>query len=316
VQEDGENVLVFNPNEQQTSLYSLKELGLDEEYTYMDEIKCYFQYHGMYAAEGYTLMAALPKAEANRIMNVHDCFFMIVYLAFLVISLAIFFLRRRKYISWYRWFELRMEKFRVKYKLWELHPGQAYNTASCVMLYSKEHPYEFRQDFPFTQLTEEEKEKERKDRALFAAIIVGIIAAIFILTAVYNAIRSSHYNRANAKIQTAVEAQLESCLSGEMEALGSSSEYYNAGDMINVMENLFPGEDIYYYMYASKEDDTLTFVFTTENKTNVYINRYIPVDGKLGAADTYYDLSLSFVSEKVQPDTVLNKHTGVLLAEE
>jgi hypothetical protein len=45
VPEDGEHVLVFNPNKQQTSLYSLKELGLDEEYTYMDEIKCYFQYH-------------------------------------------------------------------------------------------------------------------------------------------------------------------------------------------------------------------------------------------------------------------------------
>jgi hypothetical protein len=69
----------------------------------------------------------------SNTMNVHDCFFMIVYLAFFVISLAIFFIRRRKYISWYRWFDLRMNKFREKYKLWELHPGQAYNTTTSVM---------------------------------------------------------------------------------------------------------------------------------------------------------------------------------------
>ena len=47
-------------------------------------------------------------------------------------------------------------------------------------------------------------------------------------------------------------------------------------------------------------------------KTNVYIDRYTPVEGAVGDLNTIYKLEISMVSNVIQPDDVLNNYTGIL----
>ena len=47
-------------------------------------------------------------------------------------------------------------------------------------------------------------------------------------------------------------------------------------------------------------------------KTNVYIDRYTPVEGAVGDLNTIYKLEISMVSNVIQPYDVLNNYTGIL----
>ena len=51
---------------------------------------------------------------------------------------------------------------------------------------------------------------------------------------------------------------------------------------------------------------------TTKKKTNVYIDRYTPVEGAVGDLNTIYKLEISMVSNVIQPYDVLNNYTGIL----
>ena len=53
-------------------------------------------------------------------------------------------------------------------------------------------------------------------------------------------------------------------------------------------------------------------MYATEKKTNVYIDRYTPVEGAVGDLNTIYKLEISMVSNVIQPDDVLNNYTGIL----
>jgi hypothetical protein len=76
------------------------------------------------------------------------------------------------------------------------------------------------------------------------------------------------------------------------------------------MEASFPEEDIYYNLIVSKE--YISFVYTTEKKTNVYLDRYVPVEGNVGETGLEYTLEISMVSDAIQPDDILTNYTGVL----
>ena len=83
--------------------------------------------------------------------------------------------------------------------------------------------------------------------------------------------------------------------------------------MVERAKESFPGEDIYYKLQTTK--DYVTLVITTEKKTNVYFDRYVPVDGNVGDEGVSYKLEISMVSDAIQPDDVLHNYTGILKAD-
>lgn len=72
----------------------------------------------------------------------------------------------------------------------------------------------------------------------------------------------------------------------------------------------FQDEDVYYKLVTT--DDYVALAITTKKKTNVYIDRYTPVEGAVGDLNTIYKLEISMVSNVIQPDDVLNNYTGIL----
>jgi hypothetical protein len=309
VQEDGINVLVKNPNEGQTSIYSLKELGLNEqEYEYGDEIECFFLKNEEGAKEKYTLAVAMPKPQSDHLKHVFDLAFFVGYVAGIVICVAGLFIRKRKYTSWYQGFYWRMEKFCSDYGVYRMYPNQG--TVDAFIRYGDEYPQEFGRTFPLTHLTNEEEKNRKKQIFTAAAIAFGIMALIIACIGVAVTIQSIKEERVNDARTAAVKLELDTSLSGGLKPLGDTSDYYNLSDMVERMEASFPGETIYYNLIVT--ETYVSFVYTTEKKTNVYIDRYTPVEGNVGEAGLEYKLEIAMVSDAIQPDDVLTNYTGVL----
>jgi hypothetical protein len=311
VQEDGISVLVKDPNKGQTSTYLLTELGLNEqEYKYRDEIECFFLKNEDGSEEKYTLAAALPMSQSNHLKHVFDLAFFVGYVSVLVICVAGFFIKRRKYTSWYPEFYWRMEKFCSDYGVYRMYPDQDTDTVDVFIRYGDEHPQEFARNFPLTRLTKAEEREHKKQ--IITAVLIAFCVWLIIISGVYVVvtIQSIHDERVNDARRAAVKLELDTSLSNGMEPLGASSDYYNIADMVERMEASFPEEDIYYNLIVSKE--YISFVYTTEKKTNVYLDRYVPVEGNVGETGLEYTLEISMVSDAIQPDDILTNYTGVL----
>jgi hypothetical protein len=201
-----------------------------------------------------------------------------------------------------------MEKFCSDYGVYRMYPNQ--DTVDAFMRYGDEYPQEFVRNFPLTHLTKEEEKNRKKQIFTAAAIAFGIMALIIACISVAVTIQSIKDERENDARTAAVRLELDSSLSGELEPLGDTSDYYNLSDMVERMETSFPGETIYYKMIVT--ETYISFVYTTEKKTNVYIDRYMPVEGNVGEAGLEYTLEIAMVSDAIQPDDVLTNYTGVL----
>ena len=84
--------------------------------------------------------------------------------------------------------------------------------------------------------------------------------------------------------------------------------------MVNRAKKAFTDEEVYYKLLAT--DEYVAWIITTEEKTNVYFDRYTPIDGNVGDKDAVYKLEISMVSDIIQPDDILHDHTGIFPAEQ
>lgn len=309
VQEDGESFLVKDPNAGQTVLFSLEEYGLDpSQYRYGDEVACFFKKETEAADSGYILLAVIPEKQAGHLENSYWMTFGVLFAAIIVIGLVILYIRRHKYISWYPDFYQRMEKFCSVYGVYHMYPNL--DTTEAFIAYGTGHKDSFVSLFSKIELTREEiRSRKKKMVLLFVTAAVSVVVLITVVMLI-TGIQSLAGQRANEERTASVRMELASSVSGETEALGDASEYYNFTDMIDRMKASFPDEDIYYCMVVSEK--YISFSYTTEKKTNVYLDRYVPVEGKIGEQGLEYKIDISMVSNAIQPDDILNTYTGII----
>lgn len=307
VQEDGLTLSVKDPNEGKHVVYTLTDLGVDPTgWSYGERINTYWSKDEN--SGNYSVVAVLPEAEASRIEGLQNTVFMTGYFAILVFGILVFFIRRRKYTSWYRPFYWRMEKFCSENRIYQMYPGC--HTEDAFIAYGNEHPDTFARQFAAVQLTVEEQKKKKREIAIGVGSALVIMIAIILTVCLVTEVQSAVDDRKNEARTAKVIKELQTAIDGGEEALGENSQYYNFADMVDRARNSFPGEDIYYKLQTT--DDYVTLIITTENKENVYFDRYMPVDGSVGDSDTIYKLDVSMISNIIQPDDVLNNFTGIL----
>ena len=161
VQEDGLTLSVKDPNKGKHVVYSLTDLGVDPTgWSYGGRLNTYWSKDE--DSGDYSIIAVIPEKEASRIQGLEDAILMTGYFSIIVIGLLIFFVRRRKYTSWYIPFYWRMEKFCSENQIYQMYPG--YNTEEAFIAYGNEHADTFSRQFAATQLTEMEKKKKKRHR--------------------------------------------------------------------------------------------------------------------------------------------------------
>ncbi len=130
----------------------------------------------------------------------------------------------------------------------------------------------------------------------------------------FSKIQSDEYeidlNEKNDDRTVKVLEELQTAIDGGEEPLGEESERYNFANIVSRARESFPDEDVYYKLVTT--DDYVALIITTKKKTNVYIDRYTPVEGAVGDLNTIYKLEISMVSNVIQPYDVLNNYTGIL----
>ena len=100
VQEDGLTLSVKDPNKGKHVVYSLTDLGVDPTgWSYGGRLNTYWSKDE--DSGDYSIIAVIPEKEASRIQGLEDAILMTGYFSIIVIGLLIFFVRRRKYTSWY-----------------------------------------------------------------------------------------------------------------------------------------------------------------------------------------------------------------------
>lgn len=308
VQEDGMSVSVKNPNKGEHVIYALTDLNIDPTgYKYRDRFTTYWMKEAG-DSNSYRLVATLSEAKATHIERSWDAFLFISLFAIYTITLIVFFVKRRIYVGWYNKFYDRVEKFCSENYIYQLYPEC--DTADAFMSYGNDYPEQFVRAFANTQLSANER-KEKRHRLFItvgiSAACMAIIIAFIILGA---SVKSAVKSRQDEERTTQVLAQIQAAIDGSEEPLGTESDYYNYADMLDRARKSFPDEDVYYKLITT--EDYVTIVITTEKKTNVYFDRYVPVHGKVGDEGVIYKLDVSMVSNTVQPDDVLNNYTGVL----
>lgn len=254
------------------------------------------------------IIAVIPEKEASRIQGLEDAILMTGYFSIIVIGLLIFFVRRRKYTSWYIPFYWRMEKFCSENQIYQMYPG--YNTEEAFIAYGNEHADTFSRQFAATQLTEMEKKKKKREIVIGVVSALAIMAAIILVICLGTTIQSIADNRKNDDRTVKVLEELQTAIDGGEEPLGEESERYNFANIVSRARESFPDEDVYYKLVTT--DDYVALIITTKKKTNVYIDRYTPVEGAVGDLNTIYKLEISMVSNVIQPYDVLNNYTGIL----
>ncbi len=308
VQEDGMSVSVKNPNKGEHVIYTLAELNIDPTgYKYRDRFTTYWMKEAG-DSNSYRLVATLSEAEAAHIERSWDAFLFISLFAIYAITLIVFFVKRRIYVGWYNKFYDRVEKFCSENYIYQLYPEC--DTADAFMSYGNDYPEQLVRAFANTQLTTGERREKR--HRLFTTVGIStacmtiVVAFIILGTTVKSAIKNSQDEKRTAQVL----AQMQSAIEEIAEPLGAESDYYNYADMLDRARESFPDEDVYYKLITT--EDYIAIVITTEKKTNVYFDRYVPVHGNVGDDGVVYKLDVSMVSNTVQPDDVLNNYTGVL----
>ena len=308
VQEDGMTVSLKNPNRGEHVIYTLAELNIDPTgYKYRDRFTTYWMKEAG-DSNSYRLVVTLSETEAAYIERSWDAFLLISLFAIYAITLIIFFVKRRIYVGWYDKFYDRVEKFCSTNYIYQLYPEC--DTVDAFISYGNDYPEQLVRAFANTQLSANER-KEKRHRifitvGISAACMAIIIAFIILGISVKSAIKSRQDEERTAQVL----AQIQAAINGSEKPLGAESDYYNYADMLNRARASFPDEDVYYKLITA--DDYVAIVITTDKKTNVYFDRYVPVHGNVGDEGTIYKLDVSMVSNTVQPDDVLNNYTGVL----
>ena len=308
VQEDGMTVSLKNPNRGEHVIYTLAELNIDPtSYKYRDRFTTYWMKEAG-DSNSYRLVVTLSETEAAHIERSWDAFLLISLFAIYAITLIIFFVKRRIYVGWYDKFYDRVEKFCSTNYIYQLYPEC--DTVDAFISYGNDYPEQLVMAFANTQLSANER-KEKRHRifitvGISAACMAIIIAFIILGISVKSAIKSRQDEERTAQVL----AQMQSAIGGSEKPLGAESDYYNYADMLNRARASFPDEDVYYKLITT--DDYVAIVITTDKKTNVYFDRYVPVHGNVGDEGVIYKLDVSMVSNTVQPDDVLNNYTGVL----
>lgn len=306
VQEDGTSVSLKDPNQGEHVIYSLNDLGLRSGvYSYGDRIHVYWDKE---KGGDYHILAALPEKQAAHLEQIHFGILMSVFSAILIGGILIFLFRRRKYTGWYTQFYWRMEKFCSVYGVYSMYPGL--ETPDAFIAYGTEHPYSFAEEFARIQITVEEKKHKKQKNLGIILFSILLTIAIFAGAILVVSVKDNAKQEKNRVMEANFIETFQDAVCGNMEPLGSSSDYYNPGDMVEQVKGSFPGEDIYYKIM--KKDDYIYISYTTAAKKNVYLERYIPVNGSIGEDATIYKLDIAMVSDAVQPDDILHNYTGVI----
>ena len=310
VQEDGTSASVKDPNEGEHVICNLMDMGIDPTgYTYGDRLTTYWMWDE--ESKTYHLMTALPEKEASRIEYIFDAFMLTGYLAIMVTGIVIFFLRRRIYTGWFTPFYYRIEKFCSTYDVHRKYPG--YDTVDAFIAYGNDNLNVVARQFAAVHLTIDELKQKRRNIMIATVTGILIMAAIILAITLIVSVQTAVENRKNEERIVRVLEELQSVMDGEIEPLGDRSEYYNFADMVNRAKEAFTDEEVYYKLLAT--DEYVAWIITTEKKTNVYFDRYTPIDGNVGDKDVVYKLEISMVSDIIQPDDSLHEHTGIFPAE-
>ena len=109
VQEDGLTLSVKDPNKGKHVVYSLTDLGVDPTgWSYGGRLNTYWSKDE--DSGDYSIIAVIPEKEASRIQRLEDAILMTGYFFYNCNRGCLyFFVRRRKYTSWYIPFYWRME---------------------------------------------------------------------------------------------------------------------------------------------------------------------------------------------------------------
>jgi hypothetical protein len=313
VQEDGKTVLVKNPNISETELYSLEDIGLEGDFTYLDEIRFYYVRN---EDKTYSWVTYLPEERAEYLENIHTNPVIIGYLIIATATLIAFFVIKSKRNKWFFYFDARINRFINQYKLWEIVPKGVVGTSydALIVWYSKTYPDEFNRDFPCCVMTESDKikynESDRKIKLKFAGAIAIIVAIVCLIAWVPPMIKDARTKRKNKAVTAKVEAQMETALEGNIKKFKGYPDYYDIEDMISISAASFPNETVYYYLSAT--EDYIGIKITTKEKKNVYVMRFTPENGDVGDDDTEYSLYINLISNNVTPDDILNNYTGII----
>ena len=308
VQEDGMTVSLKNPNRGEHVIYTLAELNIDPTgYKYRDKLTTYWMKEAG-NANSYRLVATLPESEVSHIERSWDAFLFISLFAIYAITLIIFFVKRRIYVGWYDKFYDRVEKFCSTNYIYQLYPEC--DTVDAFISYGNDYPEQLVRAFANTQLSANERKGKRHRIFITVGISAACMAIIIAFIILGISVKSAIKSRQDEERTAQVLAQMQSAIGGSEKPLGAESDYYNYADMLNRARASFPDEDVYYKLITT--DDYVAIVITTDKKTNVYFDRYVPVHGNVGDEGVIYKLDVSMVSNTVQPDDVLNNYTGVL----
>ena len=311
VQEDGSSILLKDPNKGEHVSYTLAALGIDPTgRSYGDRFVTYWGKNSEDTAS-YELLVILDQKQTSRIENLYYAVFLIGYLAILCGGLLVFFVRRKKYTGWFRPFYDRLEKYYSEYGVYEVYNAEnGYDLVDAVIAYAERDVYKFVNEFSRIRLTTDEIREKEKHIRRSVAMAVCIMAAILLVINLVTTVNFAVKDRANQARTASVCQELQEAIEGNMDALGDASEYYNYSDMVERMRDSFPGEAVYYKLLTT--EDYVALITTTSTKKNVYLDRYVPEEGKIGEKETVYTLEISMVSDAIQPDDILHDYTGYL----
>ncbi len=307
VQEDGMSASLKDPNAGEHVVCQLTELGLDPAgYSYGDRVNTYWQRSK--DGQSYTFIAALSAQQVGKIRRDYYAITISSLFTGIILCVAGFFVRKRIYTGWFIRFYYRMEKFCSTYGICRMYPGLGMEEA--FVSYGNEYPSNFVNKFNSVQLTDEDVREKRHAVVRTALVSVAAVVLCIAVGLLIADIQSAQENIRNEVITSKVVSQFQSAAEGELAGLGDTSDYYNAADMMARAKESFPDEDVYYKIIAN--DEYATVVITTRSKSNVYFDKYVPVEGEVGDDDALYKLEIAMISDAMQPDDILQSHTGIL----
>lgn len=306
VQEDGISASFKDPNVGEHVTYKLADLGVNpDDYSYQDRITIFWEKEN----SGYKRIIAISEQQNRQIENFSFRIIAFGMSAILLGGVMILLVRRRIYTDWYTNFYWRMEKFCSLYGVYTAYPGL--ETPEAFVAYGTSHPTHFAEKFENVFLTEEDLRQKRKSSLVAMVVSVLIIVAIFGVAVLVTSVSYDSQQEETHMVERSIAERFVQAANGEIEPLGESSELYNYGDMVAQIRTNFPGEDVYYKITV--KDDYLYVATTTSAKKNVYLERYLPVDGTIGDDGISYRLDISMISDATQPDDILNHYTGVVI---
>lgn len=311
VQEDGTTLLVKDPNKGEHIRYTLAELSIDPTgYSYGDRIETYWE-KGNDTDGTFHFITAMSQNQASKIETFYAVVMATGYFLIIIVGLGIFFIRRRIYTGWFQTFYYRLEKFYSVYGIGKIYNhSQDFDLVDTVIAYGDENKQDFAEKFSNIHLTEEEKKQKIRKQILCWLAALLVMAGIILMIAFHVNLKSEAEQRENDARTAKVLEELENAMDGTGDLPDDESEYYNYADMMERAKDSFPGEDVYYKLQTT--EDYVTLIVTTEEKKNVYFDRYVPVEGEIGETGTLYKLEIAMTSDAIQPDDILHNYTGIL----